>query len=71
MEEKGKRNEKDCQRRREKAQGLRKRSKKVETEKNKKNKITTKKRPVRSSDIANPKRQKICEDECDEVGLQH
>ena len=28
-------------------------------------------RLARSSDTVNPKRQKICEDECDEVGLQH
>lgn len=47
------------------------RGKKAEAERNKKNKGVTKKRPARSSDTANPKRQKICEDECDEVGLQH
>ena len=52
-------------------QGFRKRGKKAEAERNKKNKGVTKKRPARSSDTTNPKRQKICEDECDEVGLQH
>ena len=49
-------------------QGFRKRGKKAEAERNKKNKGATKKSPARSSDTANPKRQKICEDECDEVG---
>ena len=51
-------------------QGFRE-AKKAEAKKNKKNKGTTKKRPVRSSDTANPKRQKIREDESEEVGLQH
>ena len=54
-----------------KRKALQREAKKAEAEKNKKNKGATKKRPVRSSDTANPKRQKICEDECDEVGLQH
>ena len=54
-----------------KCKALEREAKKAEAEKNKKNKGATKKRPVRSSDTANPKRQKICKDECDEVGLQH
>ena len=36
-----------------------------------KNKGATKKRPIRSRDTANLERQKICEDKCEEVGLQH
>ena len=54
-----------------KRKALEREAKKAEAEKNKKNKGTIKKRPVKSSDTANPKRQKICEDECEEVGLQH
>ena len=54
-----------------KRQALEREAKKADAEKNKKNKCTTTKRPVRSSDASNSKWQKICEDECDEVGLQH
>ena len=52
-------------------QGFRKRGKKAKAERNKKNKGATKKRPARSSDTTNPNWQRIFEDECDEVGLQH
>ena len=54
-----------------KRKALEREAKKSEAQKDKKNKGATKKRPVRSSDTGNPKCQKICEDECDEVGLQH
>lgn len=54
-----------------KRKALEREAKKAEAEKNRKNKDATKKRPVRSSDTANSKRQKICDDECNEVGLQH
>ena len=46
-------------------------AKKAEAERNKKNKGTAKKRLVRPSDVANPKQQRIYEDECDEGGFQH
>ena len=61
---------KNCQRRREKCKALEREAKKLR-QRGTKNKGVTKKRPARSSDTANPKRQQICEDECDEVGLQH
>ena len=48
-----------------KCKALEKRGKKAEAEKNKKNKGTAKKRPIRPSDVANPKQQRIYEDECD------
>ena len=51
-----------------KCKALEREAKKAEAEKNRKNKDATKKRPVRSSDTANSKRQKIGDDE---VGLQH
>ena len=54
-----------------KAQSFRKVGKKAEAEKNKKNKSAAKTRPVRPSDVANPKWQRIYEDECDKEGLQH
>ena len=54
-----------------KCKALEREAKKAEAEKNKKNKGTAKKRPVRPSDVANPKRQRIYENECDEGGLQH
>ena len=50
-------------------QSFRKVGKKAEAEKNKKNKGAAKTRPVRPSDVAHPKRQRIYEDGCDERGL--
>ena len=55
-----------------KCKALEREAKKAEAEKNKKNKGTAKKRPViRPSDVGNPKRRRIYEDECDEGVLQH
>ena len=59
------------EKKRKKRKALEREAKKAEAEKNKKNRGTAKKRPVRPSDVANPKRRRIYEDECDEGGLQH